>query len=69
MQLVSPEGCTGQGLVSIVMTMPAQQRGQAASKLQVSHQDRKSFRLSRRLAPRAAWPNMILAATCTAGCP
>lgn len=35
MQMVSPEGCMGQGLISVVMTMPAQHRGQQASKLQV----------------------------------
>ena len=35
MQLVSPEGCTGQGLVSVVMTVPAQHRDYNASKLQV----------------------------------
>lgn len=37
MQMVSPEGCIGQGLISIVMTVPAQQKGQAASKLQVGY--------------------------------
>ena len=34
-QMVSPEGCIGQGLISVVMTMSAQHRGQQASKLQV----------------------------------
>ena len=34
MQMVSPEGCTGQGLISIVMTLPAQHKGQDVSKLQ-----------------------------------
>jgi hypothetical protein len=33
--MVSPEGCIGQGLISVVMTLPAQHRGQQASKLQV----------------------------------
>ena len=36
MQMVSPEGCTGQGLISIVMTAPAQHKGQDVSKLQAS---------------------------------
>lgn len=35
-QMVSSEGCMGQGLISVVMTIPAQHKGQEASKLQVS---------------------------------
>ena len=49
MQVVSPEGCTGQGLVSIVMTMPAQHKGQPSSKLQVSQHPCSACRTAARL--------------------
>ena len=63
MQLVSPEGCKGQGLVSVVMTMPAQQRGQPASKLQVIKRACIPCRLPGNFASmHHSWPNMVLVA-------